>query len=281
MRKKLLQETKLTLKKCLDISRAVKSTSEQLKTMAGQAAAETNVHYVQKRGKPKQSPNQKVKRAQMLIANTVGKPTRKPKKKCPAFGKTCDKCSKPNHFATVCQSKAKQVNQLEAEDEDSSTEEVQLVADNKALSKIFITMLVNRTTLKFQVDSGATCNVIPAASVPQGVRLEHSEMKLALYNQRTIHALGKCQIRLINPKNRKKYRVHFLVIDDVAVVTLHGLRAAQQMNLLKIQYHNIFALDIQSLTGDIVTTKYADIFQKKPDVFQARYTWKLIQQLHP
>ena len=88
-------------------------------------------------------------------------------------------------------------------------------------------------------------------------------MKLALYNQSTIHALGKCQIRLINPKNRKKYRVHFVVIDDVAAVPLLGLRAAQQMNLLKIQYHNISALDNQSLTRDMVSTKYADIFREK------------------
>ena len=88
-------------------------------------------------------------------------------------------------------------------------------------------------------------------------------MKLALYNQSIIHALGKCQIRLINPKNRKNYRVHFVVIDDVAAVPLLGLRAAQQMNLLKIQYHNISVLDNQSLTRDMVTTKYADIFREK------------------
>ncbi len=27
-------------------------------------------------------------------------------KSCPAFGKTCNKCNKPNHFANVCQTKA-------------------------------------------------------------------------------------------------------------------------------------------------------------------------------
>ena len=53
-----------------------------------------------------------------------------------------------------------------------------------------------------------------------------------------------------------------MVIDDVAAVPLLGLRAAQQMNLLKIQYHNISALDNQSLTRDMVTTKYADIFRE-------------------
>ena len=144
VRKKLLQETKLTLKKCLDISRAAESTSAQLKTMAGQAAAEANVHCVQKRGKPKPKPKPKGQKGPDVNYKYCAKNDEKPKKKCPAFGKTCSKCSKPNNFATVCQSKAKQVNQLEAEDEDSSTEEV-LVADNKALSKIFVTMLVNIT----------------------------------------------------------------------------------------------------------------------------------------
>ena len=166
-------------------------------------------HYVQKRGKPKPIPKPEGQKGPDVNCKYCGQTHEKAKKKCPAFGKTYSKCSKPNHFATVCQSKAKQVNQLEAEDEDSSTEEVLLVADNKALSKIFVTMLVNRTPLKFQVNSGTTCNVIPAASVPQGVHLEQSEMMLALYNKSTIHALGKCQIRLINPKKQEEVQSTF------------------------------------------------------------------------
>ena len=32
---------------------------------------------------------------------------RHPRKSCPAFRKTCDHCSKPNHFSIVCDSKCK------------------------------------------------------------------------------------------------------------------------------------------------------------------------------
>lgn len=53
----------------------------------------------------------------------------------------------------------------------------------------------------------------------------------------------------------------FVVVDNDAVTPLLGLRAAQQMNLIKIQYHNISAVEDQPLTRDMVTTQYADVFQ--------------------
>ena len=52
--KKLLQEPKLTLEKCLDISRAAESMTAQLKMMTGQAGAEAeDVHQLQRCSKPK------------------------------------------------------------------------------------------------------------------------------------------------------------------------------------------------------------------------------------
>ena len=45
-------------------------------------------------------------------------------KKCPAMGKTCKNCSKPNHFAKMC--KSQQVNEI-AEKSSSSDEECNLI----------------------------------------------------------------------------------------------------------------------------------------------------------
>ena len=87
VRKKLLQETKLILKKCLDISRAAETTSAQLKTMAGKAAAEADVHYVLKHGKPKPKPKAKGQKSSDVNCKYCGQTLEKAKKKCPAFGR--------------------------------------------------------------------------------------------------------------------------------------------------------------------------------------------------
>jgi len=41
------------------------------------------------------------------------------KRNCPAYGKTCHKCGRKNHFATVCKTKINSVKNLEAENHNS------------------------------------------------------------------------------------------------------------------------------------------------------------------
>ena len=159
-------------------------------------------------------------------------------------------------------SAARAVNQVE--EETTSEEEILMVSqDADSERKVFITLIQRDggNSYKFQIDSGATCNVIPAAMLPQGTKLERMDMQLSMYNKSSMQALGKCQLGLSNPKTGKKYRIHVVVVDK-AVTPLLGLRAAVQMDLLRVQYHNISAVEGYTLlTWDDIKTEYEDVFQ--------------------
>ena len=65
---------------------------------------------------------------------------------------------------------------------------------------------------KFQVDCGATTNLISRSLVPEA-EICPTNKTLYMWNQSKEKPLGECEITLINPKNRRHYKVTFLVIE--------------------------------------------------------------------
>ena len=103
--------------------------------------------------------------------------------KCPAFWKECRKCGKPNHFESMCKSghkrrpRQQRIRALSDESDDESNDyfeihTVTLTDVNSVNSRysrhsrhIFATMNIigknkNTRMTRFQLDSGATCNII-------------------------------------------------------------------------------------------------------------------------
>ena len=75
------------------------------------------------------------------------------------------------------------------------------------------------------------------------------------------------KIQLRNPKNQKKYRVQFVVIDE-DYTPLLGSTSAQEMGLITVQHENILNVnetvvktDCQGLTMEEVTASYSDVFK--------------------
>ena len=94
---------------------------------------------------------------------------------------------------------------------------------------IYTEMLVDKTEVKFQVDSGASVNVISVDFVADE-KLEPTTKKLQMWNDTTLKSLGSCQLTLHNPKNKKKFSVKFLIVDR-QLTLLIGAKVAQQMGL--------------------------------------------------
>ena len=98
---------------------------------------------------------------------------------CPAYGKRCSACNKMNHYARRCRAKKTRVQELretdsESDEDDLMTltlttceEEVKVVSNTKHQKQIFSTMLVNGTRIRFQIDTGATCNVVKERELPE------------------------------------------------------------------------------------------------------------------
>lgn len=104
LRERLLRETSLTLKSCLDICRATKLSKERMKEIETPIAP-AEVHAVKGNGtKLKTNPHSTQATPKMLTKNCMycGYKHEASKTKCPAYGKTCLKCKEKDHFQSVC-----------------------------------------------------------------------------------------------------------------------------------------------------------------------------------
>lgn len=129
-------------------------------------------------------------------------------------------------------------------------------------------MYVNREPVDFQVDSGASVNVIPAKYV-QTNELKPCHKTLQMWNHSKLKPLGMCRVRLHNPKTHKKYSVEFIVVPG-NLTPLLGSSAIQQMKLITVNSDNFAHVAgvapsctgvAPSCTTPELMTKYADVFE--------------------
>ena len=101
MRARLLREAELTLEGCLDICRAAEIRSAQLKVLNEEKAVHVVRDDALNRGysPTNERGNAKDSKAGMISSQFCG--YRHKRGRCPAYGKTCNACHKPNHFANV------------------------------------------------------------------------------------------------------------------------------------------------------------------------------------
>ena len=180
------------------------------------------------------------------------------KEQCPAWGKTCQLCGRLNHVASKCRRAHVQMldmtdlngtgdmmyeentavpeahlNSLGTEtqvaDQDQQTnvsEEAKHIlhlsinAVSQPLSnKIYAHLMIGNNHIeRFQLDTGASVNVIPqhvykkAFNDHQLKKLQPCQMSLVMYNGSTSTVKGKCKLTVTNPKTMKEYQVEFLVV---------------------------------------------------------------------
>ena len=103
-RKKLLQESKLTLEKCMNICRAAESTKTQLKAMTENNSPPPREINFAKKGKL-QGNRKPAGELRPIVRDCryCGSEHTRNKEHCPGYGKTCAKCGKTNHFAVKCE----------------------------------------------------------------------------------------------------------------------------------------------------------------------------------
>lgn len=277
MRERLLREENLTLEKCIQMCRASELSRENSKAIAGAEEVHALTHALTHASK-----KERVK--DTIECRYCGKTHEWNKRKCPAFGKKCKKCGRDNHFATVCKSKqemekkGKHVHNVTTDQDSDDYEDVLCITtetvnavgnEDKKDSQLFAHMLLGQQLVKFQLDCGASCNIVPFSLLNPDTQMEKTNQVLVMYNKSTLTPVGKCRIKLRNPRNRKLYRLEFMVVDEGSTVPLLGSKAVQAMSLVKVQYENILAVDsivTEEKTSDSQWTKeqilkeYADTF---------------------
>ncbi|XP_030578703.1 uncharacterized protein K02A2.6-like [Archocentrus centrarchus] len=294
MRERLLREKNLTLDTCLQLCRAAELSKENVKAITSAIAEE--VHAVQ--GAQYQSTD-----SNTVQCKFCGKTHEKRKEKCPAFGKKCAKCGTKNHFAAKCKAKMdrtrhKHVSNIKTESVSDEYEDIASVTstemekvdteetrcgEDKGIKErketgtvkkdsqlLYAGMLLGKNTVQFQIDCGASCNIIPINLLNPDVELEHTKSVLVMYNKSKLRPIGKCKVKIRNPRNNKLYRLEFQVVDTDGVMPLIGRKASEAMKLIKVHYENIMAIDsivttakkpaIEPWTVEQIKVRYADVF---------------------
>ena len=117
--------------------------------------------------------------------------------------------------------------------------------------------------VKFQIDCGATCNVITVDLVPAKVKIRKGQHSLKVYNGQRMKTIGSCDLFLTNPRNGESYEENFVVVNR-GLHPILGSSTSQRMNLISVQHDNIMAVEKadtnRTLDMDTITKKFGEIF---------------------
>ena len=156
-------------------------------------------------------------------------------------------------------------------DSESSDEEwIKVVhsKDHKSSKEVKCRLLIglSRTEVAFQIDTGASVNILPESYADNIV---DTNKKLTMWNNTDVSPLGTCRTTVRNPANSKKYSVEFVVIrNDLS--PLISYQASEQMKLLSINENNV-----ERVASIKAMDNYADVFSKDLSKFSGRHHLKV------
>ena len=281
LRKILLHERNLTLEKCIDIAKAHESTTTQLKALSKDDTQGIHKLSISKhhRKAPKDAHKPRTNSQMLKCCLFCAQQHVRKKEMCPAWGKTCTKCKRKNHFSQCCSnykkfSKRSRVHQLdedspsdqydECDYEDSDESDIACLTDICAIDQVtgplYAEMFVKNTkrSVTFQIDCGATVNVIHKGLIGD-VKLKPTKTVLRMYNKTLIYPLGKCKITLNNPSTSQQYCQTFQVVEQELVPIL-SRASAENMSLITVNYKNF--KQVHSVT-DSITGSFKSVFDEK------------------
>ncbi|KAL1447286.1 hypothetical protein WDU94_014005 [Cyamophila willieti] len=171
------------------------------------------------------------------------------KGRCPAYNKRCNYCKKINHFENVC-SKKKMDKSMSENVKEKLTSNIHEVVGNEefVLDEVFCCTIsnnewssmgmINNKEVKFKLDSGAQCNVIPSVTLEHIVgksymssNLKPSDMQLFGYGNNQLSVLGSIILRVF--LKRQIYNIKFIVVDTSIDKIILGLKTCMHLNLIK------------------------------------------------
>ena len=269
LRRRALRETDMTLAKLLDLGRALEASESQAQTMEAhseRSMVSEGVHAVDKRKRDRivkptarqrdSKPRENSRETQCRYCGGTYPHT----SSCPAKGKTCHFCKKPNHFQKMCKKK-RQTKQLSVK---KPVHEVNVQVDsqnidgddylysincNKSPKQ---TLQVNGVTCRFLLDTGASVNVLDEATYQKLGKpfLERSDTpRLVPYGGgKRLKVAGSC-VMTVEWKNLSQSHKFFVVKGNSG--PLLGYPACHSLGLVQI---------VCQLSHNDLMSKYSDLF---------------------
>ena len=137
--------------------------------------------------------------------------------------------------------------------------------DERNKRKLFATMSINNIDVKFQLDSGATCNVITSEVLQHSqcdAEITQTSKVLSMYNGTTVKPIGHCKVKMLNPKKCCRYLVNFEVFRNSSTPIL-GSKAIQQMKLIRVLQGNIGSVQAEQavVSKESLLEEYLQVFE--------------------
>ena len=235
-RERLLREPALTLKRTDELCHAAESMVSQLKL----------VEEGQNSGVNALAPVTSTKNAQdrtQDCPNCGRQHDNRRRELCPAFGKTCRKCQKRNHFAIKCRSqrgnsrvRAVDEREEQEEDEDSEAFPLQLQVHSLDDSQLVTLLMESGSYVRFQVDTGAQCNVLPLDTYKKATgdvsleRVMPTNTRVTAYGGVALPVAGTVVLKVW--REGSKYRLDCKLVDSPKTRPLLGRKACLGMKII-------------------------------------------------
>ncbi|KAI0227456.1 hypothetical protein LSAT2_022086 [Lamellibrachia satsuma] len=306
VRERLLRENNLTLAKTDEICRAAESMTEQMRIVGQSSSSATSVHALRqsvgqkKRVKKKETSHTTKSEATKECWNCGRQHGRESKELCPAFGKTCDCCGKSNHFAKKCRQKrsGRARNSVRTIGESEEVFPVREVATLAMLddSQCVTLKLDSGSYIRFQIDSGAQCNVVPLKLYQRATK----DVRLKDVNrcQSSILAFGGSRLTVVGEVHVRVWRGDYKcilvckLVDNDNIRPILGRKACVGMKL--IQYtdndalhkpatrgEQVYAVEGALISKAAVIEKYATVFGDGIGELEGEYQIRLDDAVDP
>ena len=234
-RKKVLAESKLTLEKC---------PSHSTGNPPSKRTAATGVPRNKGSG-----PGQR--RESQIKCKFCLKTHERKKKSCFAWNKSCNACGISNHFSgsSVCRGKKTGSGVVHTVEEFSDEDDYffHIESPNTVHRKRFASMQLRDEQIQFQLDCGATVNILPLDNYqqvfhdPSLSRLQPTNKTLRMFNQTELKPLGTVKIETLNPKTEELRFLEYVVVNEGHTAIL-GAQAIQHFQLMSVNSDNIMSV---------------------------------------
>ena len=223
---------------------------------------------------------------------------RQPKELCQAFGKSCDFCGKQNHFANKCRQKRpgstrNSVRAIGEPDEVFPVREGATLLDD---SECVTLKLDSGNYIRFQIDSGAQCNVLPLKLYKRATKdVQKNDVTKC---QSTILAFGGSRLTVVGEVRFRKWRGDYKcilickLVDSDNIRPILGRKASVGMKLIEYTDNDslhkqatrgaqVYAVEGALISKAAITEKYATVFGDCIGELEGEYRIRLDDTVDP
>ena len=279
LRKSLITRSNLTCEMLIKICRAGDISQEQSTTLK----TKETINYIN--SKPKKQYQEKRKEIKCRYCGGIHQFK---KELCPAYGKTCAKCNRMNHYRSMCKASEKN----ERVQNVFSVYKVNYVRTVDTLPKCETVTLKTQwgSLIKFQIDNGASVNVIPL-SVYELASKDFQHRKIKKSDTTEITEFGgtrwkiKGEVIIRVQRRNKECLIRLKIADGDQFHSILRRSASVELGCIKIldndeKYEQVNQIQ-NTLDLKILMTKYLEVFDGQVGKLEGKYTIKINDKAVP